>query len=202
MLPAPLAVSKPPMSSSSSAAFSRSSEDNYTSDMGSTSHQRLIPSPQSVEKDQYSDLYESPISPAPRYPAAGILPEMQMPRGAVNNNGNTRSSTAPHPFPVDAYNPFRNSNSPTVGYDEQTAYFSEPDEATSPAALVSRGGRGVRLTDSGPVPGPEGVRRVSRPSSRRPTSQAPPQNRYSRGSTYNLPPGAAPPQTNYPGASN
>jgi len=62
------------------------------------------------------------------------------------------------------------------------------------------GGRGVRLMDSGPVPGPEGVRRVSRPTGRRPTSQTPSQNRYSRNSTMlNLPPGAAPPQPNLGG---
>jgi chitin synthase len=55
------------------------------------------------------------------------------------------------------------------------------------------------LMDGGPVPGPEGVRRVSRPSSRRPTSQIPPQNRYSRAdSMYTLPPGAAAPQPGFP----
>ena len=77
--------------------------------------------------------------------------------------------------------------------------------------------RGVALTDAGVVPGPEGIRRVARPQSRRPSSQAP-TNRYSRGSMYapgsgagsgatsptstsaggggvpQLPPGAAPPR--------
>ncbi|KAF9651932.1 glycosyltransferase family 2 protein [Thelephora ganbajun] len=50
--------------------------------------------------------------------------------------------------------------------------------------------RGVSLMDRGPVPGPDGVRRVAM---RRQSQQSPPQNRYSRGSTY-LPPGAAMPQ--------
>ncbi|KAJ7286615.1 hypothetical protein C8J57DRAFT_666496 [Mycena rebaudengoi] len=68
--------------------------------------------------------------------------------------------------------------------------------------------RGVRLTDCGPVQGPEGgVRHVARPNSRRPTSQVPlsargqgplqsqpTQNRYLRNSIgFSLPPGAAPP---------
>jgi chitin synthase len=57
--------------------------------------------------------------------------------------------------------------------------------------------RGVSLSDNGPVPGPDGVRRVSRPPARR-TSQPPQQNRYSRTTSLyaTLPPGAAPPQPN------
>ena len=54
--------------------------------------------------------------------------------------------------------------------------------------------RGVSLSDNGPVPLPDGggVRRVAR--GQRNSTQRLVQNRYSRGSWYDLPPGAAPPQ--------
>jgi len=179
MLPAPLAVNRPMMSSNTSIGVSRSSED--ASDTGAPSYQRLIPSPQSAVTDQYSEYQTS---------SSGTLVAT-----------NTRSPTGSIPS-TEPYNPFRNSAAPG-SYDDQTTYAAEPEEF-SPASLMNpptnRGGRGVRLTDSGPVPGPEGVRRVSRPTGRRPTSQVPSQNRYSRpGSMYALPPGAAPPQ---PGSSS
>ncbi|KAF9469532.1 glycosyltransferase family 2 protein [Collybia nuda] len=184
MLPAPLAVNKPMMSSTSTVGASRTSEDNYLSDSGSGSNQRLIPSPHSLDQDSYESsgthklmsptAYESP---APRLPPV-----------------NTRRIPSPQPSPD---NPFRQSVSSPMSYDDQPFIpdYSE-DNNTSRAAA-----RGVRLTDSGPVPGPDGVRRVSRPSGRRPSSQVPPQNRYSRNSAaYSLPPGAAPPQPGYGGA--
>ncbi|TFK24293.1 chitin synthase [Coprinopsis marcescibilis] len=84
-----------------------------------------------------------------------------------------------------ADNPFRSmTTSPTSNED-----FQPYDEN------AGRPPRGVSLMDNGPVVGPDGVRRVARPTSRRPTSQAPATNRYSRSSTaFSLPPGAAPPQ--------
>ncbi|KAF8913155.1 glycosyltransferase family 2 protein [Gymnopilus junonius] len=173
MLPAPLAVNRPLMSSASSVGM-RSSEDNYASDNGS--NLRLIPS----QADTYADTSESsstsqrllsPMSPYdPRF---------------------TRQVPSPQP-PSLVENPFRSQTTSPTLYDEQTAFIPEYEDPHG------RGGRGVRLTDSGPVPGPDGVRRVSRPQGRRPTSQAPPQNRYSRNSAaFSLPPGAAPPQHTY-----
>jgi chitin synthase len=183
MLPAPLAVNRPMMSSSTSIGVSRSSED--ASDLGSHSHQRLIPSPQSAMTEQYNEVYDSPPTTY----------DPHSPRVAYTSN--TRSPAVSSPS-GEAYNPFRNVVAP--GYDDLAAYTPETEEfspvsLTNPSLAANRASRGVRLTDSGPVPGPEGVRRVSRPTGRRPTSQAPPQNRYSRpGSMYALPPGAAPPQ--------
>ncbi|KAF8167592.1 glycosyltransferase family 2 protein [Crassisporium funariophilum] len=178
MLPAPLAVSRPMMSSASSVGMSRSSEDNYTSDNGSGSNLRLISSPST---DQYVESPESAsaqrlLSPSSPYDSRGF-----------GRNG------PPQPPSMTEQNPFRSQTTSPMSY-EDSAYSAEYEDA----AAAARGGRGVRLTDSGPVPGPEGVRRVSRPTGRRPTSQAPSQNRYSRNSTvFSLPPGAAAPQANY-----
>jgi len=172
MLPAPLAVNRPPVSSASSAGVSRSSEDNYNSDSGSGSNLRLIPSAQ----DTFADTPEP--SPGQRLlsPTSPYDPRF------------SRQIPSPQPLVGDSQNPFRSQTTSPTTYEETSAFSPDYDGA----------GRGVRLQDSGPVPGPEGVRRVSRP--RRPTSQGPSQNRYSRSSTvFTLPPGAAPPQPNYGG---
>ncbi|KAH7915734.1 glycosyltransferase family 2 protein [Hygrophoropsis aurantiaca] len=182
MLPAPLSVNRPLNSgaSASSVGVSRSSEDAYMSEAGSTSNQRLVTSPQ-----DYTDSYHD--SPSPRFPF-----DAQLAKAAGNNGGVIRNPTVSSQYPGETQNPFRTSEPHVAAYDEQyNGYSTEPEEM-SPR---SRQQRGVSLADNGPVPGPDGVRRVSRPSGRRPTSQAPPQNRYSRSSTaFNLPPGAAPPQ--------
>lgn len=166
------------MSSASSVGMSRSSEDaSYAADNGSASNLRLIPSAQTA--DSYTEASDSSsanqrlLSPTSPYdPRFG------------------RQVSSPDP-----QNPFRSQTTSPVNYDEQTAFVPDYDDPHG------RGGRGVRLMDSGPVPGPDGVRRVSRPTGRRPTSQAPQQNRYSRNSTvFSLPPGAAPPQPNYGGS--
>jgi len=183
MLPAPLAVSNrgPVMSSASSVGMSRSSEDNhYPSDNGSSTNLRLLSTPQSV--DVYPDTSDSssanqrllsPSSPYdPRFSRQAQVPSPQP------------------PYLSDAQNPFRSQTTSPTSYDEQTPFVPDYDDP--------RSGRGIQLSDGGPVPGPEGVRRVSRPTGRRPTSQAPTQNRYSRSSTaFSLPPGAAPPQPTY-----
>ncbi|KAJ7820205.1 glycosyltransferase family 2 protein [Mycena leptocephala] len=182
MLPTPLAVSRHTtasastnaMSSTTSVGFGRSSEEGFGFD-ANTSAQYLIPSPQSAVVDTWSD---SSMPPRESY---GGRPSLDTPPSSAN--------------------PFMARGSPV---------YDEPDSEVSPvmrnAAGVGaggggggpRGGRGVSLTDSGPVPGPEGgVRRVARQSARRPTSQVP-QNRYSRNSMgFSLPPGAAPPQSGY-----
>jgi chitin synthase len=184
MLPAPLG--RPP--TSSSGGISRSSEDNYLSD---ASNQRLIPSPSSPD-----DIYEAPT---PRYPVGNASFESQVSRTAGNTGAVLRNPTMSSQYPGETPNPF------TSGHEDQhAAYSTEPEEyassptSTAPLTHRQQQARGVSLSDRGPVPGPEGgVRRVSRPMGKtvRPTSQTPPnQNRYSRSSSYNLPPGAAPPQ--------
>lgn len=187
MLPAPLSVNRPMMASSSTVGMSRSSEDNYLSDTGSGSNQRLIP--QSPPGEMYPDSYESgpnqrQLSPASPY---------DTPTSTRYNGPTTRHAPSPQPYPgVNDNNPFRSLTTSPTAYDESSSGYSMGESEES-AQRGSRGG--VRLTDSGPVPGPEGVRRVSRAGARRPTSQTPQQNRYSRNSAaFSLPPGAAPPQ--------
>lgn len=186
VLPAPLSSTRilASAASASSVGMSRSSEEiTYASDMGSISNQRLVSSPQ----DQYNDYSEPPV---PRYPQF----DTQVARTAGTNGGVLRNTTVSSHYPGETQNPFRVSEAQAVAYDDQYGYTTEPEEMP-PHIANQRQSRGVSLSDNGPVPGPDGVRRVARPTSRRPTSQAP-QNRYSR-SSYVLPPGAAQPQ---PGA--
>ena len=177
VLPPPLTTSRV-LASASTVGMSRSSEDvTHMSDVGSVSNQRLVPSPQ----DQYSDYSETQV---PRYPQFDV----QVARAAGTNGGVLRNATISNHYPGETQNPFRPSEVQAAAYDEQYGgYTTEPEEHIP----GQRQSRGVSLSDNGPVPPPEGVRRVARP--RRPPSQTP-QNRYSRSSTFNLPPGAAPPQ--------
>lgn len=175
MLPAPLAVNRPMMSSSSTVG-ARSSEDNYVSDSGTGPHARLISTPQTVDNYSYSEeSAQRLVSPT--------TSAYDSPYGRA---------TPPQPPPThDPQNPFRSQSSSP--YPDNSAYMPEYEDPRHSS------GRGVQLADGGPVPGPDGVRRVSRQPGRRPSSQVPQQqNRYSRSSMqFNLPPGAAPPQPNY-----
>jgi len=176
MLPAPLSVNRQLMSSASSAGVSRTSDDNYNSDSGSGSNSRLTPSAQ----DTYVDTPEPSSAQRLLSPGSPYDPRF------------SRQIPSPQPLVGDSQsqNPFRSQTTSPTNYEESSALSPDYDGA----------GRGVRLKDGGPVPGPDGVRRVSRPTSRRPTSQGPSQNRYSRNSiAFTLPPGAAPPQPNYGG---
>lgn len=196
MLPAPLSVSRatPTSASTSTAGLSRSSEEGgYASDIGSQ-QQRLISSPQ----DGYSyEEYDAASTQSPF--------DARVSRTAGANNAVYRQSSA-NQYTVETQNPYGYSQPHTVGYDDQQQfpYTTEPEEQLSspPAAAGWARSRGVSLADNGPVPAPGGVRRISR-QTRRSTSQVPPQqnqNRYSRSGSvplpqsYNLPPGAAPPQ--------
>ncbi|KAJ3792076.1 chitin synthase-domain-containing protein, partial [Lentinula aff. detonsa] len=192
MLPAPLSVNRqpqpPPMASSSSLSVNgaRSSEEHQYTDT-SSSNLRLIPSFQSQSDQQHLTDYDaSPagIAPPSRYSSPGAR-SMESPQPRANFRSPTGFSDVSNPF------------STTSPVSSEHAFTAEPDEMVSPGPVSGRpGGRtgGVRLTDGGPVPGPEGVRRVARPTGRRPQSQ----NRYSRNSTaFSLPPGAAPPQPNF-----
>lgn len=192
MLPAPLSVNRPMMASTSTVGMSRSSEDNYLSDTASGSNQRLLP--QSPPGEYYPEPYESPSSQRHLSPASPYDSSSGAPR--AYSGPTTRSAPSPQPYPgvsvSEVSNPFRSLTTSPTGYDEAASGYSM-NESDESGPRGSRGG--VRLMDSGPVPGPEGVRRVSRAGRARPSSQTPQQNRYSRNSMgYGLPPGAAPPQ--------
>jgi chitin synthase len=210
MLPAPLGGGRPTAMSSTSSSLgvpTRASEDNFVahSDVASASNQRLIPSPQSP--DQYSDSHDSttvetsyqpvmrqpqPVRGAPAYDPA----QMADPFQAVSNQSHEYQAVpvvqSPEP---DTYSPYSYSQqSQAQSYSQQMQQQREQAHSQQQTRTPTRG---VSLTDGGPVPGPEGVRRVARQQGRRPSSQAP-QNRYSRNSgAYNLPPGAAAPQAGY-----
>jgi chitin synthase len=204
MLPAPLSVNRSMMASSTSVGMSRSSEDNYLSDTGSNSNQRLLP--QSPPSNEYytSESHESAAS-SQRHVSQMSPYDSPAPAPRAYNGPATRRAPSPQPYPglspSESGNPFRSLTTSPTGYDESVSGYSMGDSEEN-GARASRGG--VRLTDSGPVPAPEGVRRISRAGGRaRPASQQqqmPQQNRYSRNSTnFGLPPGAAAPQPNYGG---
>ncbi|KAG6853144.1 hypothetical protein C0991_006583 [Blastosporella zonata] len=174
MLPAPLSVNRPLLSSTSSVGISRNSED--VSDSGSSvAHNRLIPGSQhSYSVDQVSiesggtSSHQRLVSPV--YPNASPQSDAQNPFRSVVTS----------PVSYDEY-PHQQTWSPDYGSDDALS----PNMSSNPNNRASYG-RGVRLMDAGPVPGPEGVRRVSRQQRQRPNSQAPPTaanpNRYSRNS--------------------
>lgn len=190
-LPTPLSVSRPTVSTTSTG-FSRSTEDSFYSE-GASSHAHLIPSPVP------DATYDSPASPSPRYPSPG--------GGAI-----LRQQTMPNAYPGETHNPFHSSEAQVAsGYDSHGhSPIAEPDEsllprARSPMSSSSHGqarppSRGVTLSDNGPVPNAEAVRRVPRGTKRSstisPTTATPNTNRYSRqgSNQLGLPPGAAAPQ--------
>jgi len=186
MLPAPLSVTRGMPSTTGSlttSGLSRSTEDVYES---GTSHARLIPS----RSDSADNL---PTSSSSKYVAPNTSFESQVSKAAGNTGGALRQSTVSVRYPGETQNPYRLAEPHGVAamdYDRM-AYSAEPEPMSprSPGPAQpqpAHKARGFSLVDNGPV-GPD-VRRVAR---KRPTSQAPPQNRYSRNS---LPPGAAPPQ--------
>jgi chitin synthase len=213
MLPAPLSVNN------NGGVSARQSEDHtststYVHESGSRS--RLIPSPPTTEySSQQYDGYSSHGMTSPEvYSPSPLSIESYVNRAGVGANGSSavlRQPTVSSQIPNETRNPFYHQNQvqaqSAAGYnDDDFGRSTESDDTQSsgqgpmPPRAPSRG---VTLSDNGPVPGPEGVRRVARPSSRRPSSQQPPTNRYSRTSMYGspsnaplptLPPGAAPPR--------
>jgi len=189
-LPAPLALNRPlPAGGSSSTSITRSSEDVYSDN---SSHQRLVSSPISTTEHQADEPYGTSISASQRRPSPGRGSHDHHNVRATGGHGAIRQATTPTPFPVIDPNPFQTGHGDYYGVEHDISHSASP----SPSGGQPRP-RGVSLLDRGPVP-PEGVRRVSRPSSRRPTSQAPQQNRYSRPPSVHvtLPPGAAAPNAN------
>lgn len=188
-LPAPLALNRPATTSASSHSITRSSEDVYSDH--SSSHHRLVPSRSSIATEPVEEHYGASGSTSPRHasPSRGNI-DHQSARTA-NGYAAIRQVMAPTPFPGETTNPFQS------GHDHHSAEHDTGSSAShSPLGGQPRV-RGISLSDNGPVPGPDGVRRISRPSARR-TSATPQQNRYSRSASIyaSLPPGAAPPNPN------
>lgn len=190
MLPAPLSVNRPSLPPMSGSRLSRTSEDAGGPD---SSRQRLISSPQSTEdRYGYDTPEQSPSMPSSSRYASPTSTESN--HGAVQPTRNAGET-----------NPFVHSNSQRMTQEYDRIPFSaEPEEyhpgnyTPSPSSQSqTQKAKGISLTDNGPVPGPDGVRRVAR---KRQSQQSPPQNRYSRGSTY-LPPGAAMPQSSGHGSA-
>ncbi|KZT01163.1 glycosyltransferase family 2 protein, partial [Laetiporus sulphureus 93-53] len=183
MLPAPLAVNRysgpaPAPSVSTSDMVSHSSEEG-TSEVGSA---HKLPHTQRQNTGQHRAQ--------PSQAQAQLDYQARITRAVL------RQGTATGQQVGETYNPYGQQG----GYIDSPAvpFTTDPEDmplAPPPRPAPSRS-RGVSLADNGVVPGPGGVRRVSR-QARRASSQASPQNRYSRTSTSpygNLPPGAAPPQ--------
>jgi len=183
MLPAPLSVNRASPSPMSVSRLSRTSEDAGAQD---SSRQRLMGSPQSAE-DRHG--YDTPEHSPPKQSSSRYTSPSST---ESSNNGTTRPARNPGES-----NPFVHSNSQRVMPEYDRVPFSaDPEEyppgnyTPSPSSQSqAHKTKGVSLMDNGPVPGPDGVRRVAR---KRQSQQSPTQNRYSRGSTY-LPPGAAVP---------
>ncbi|KAI0308112.1 glycosyltransferase family 2 protein [Multifurca ochricompacta] len=195
-LPAPIALNRAPPAGGSSTSVARSSEDVYSDN--SSSHQRLVSSPASTATEhQVEDNYGASSSASPRRTSPGRGNYEHQNSRATGGHGAARQAAALTPFPGEAANPFQPGHGNYYGAEHDVgSSSSSPSSGGQPRAPR------ISLSDRGPVPGPDGVRRVSRPASRRPTSQTPQQNRYSRTTSLyaNLPPGAAPPNPN-PGYS-
>ncbi len=193
-LPAPLALNRPLPTGGSSISVARSNEDVYSDN--ASSHQRLVSSPASTATEQAEEYHGAPASASQRRPSPGRGNHDHHNVRATGGHGAIRQVTAPISFPVDTPNPFQTGHGDYYGVEHDVTHSTSPP----PPSGQSRS-RGVSLSDKGPVPS-EGVRRVSRPASRRPTSQTAQQNRYSRPpsrppSVYaTLPPGAAAPNPN------
>lgn len=196
-LPAPLGRMTQSSSPVSNFSAPRSSEDTIS---GPDSSQQRLVSPQADYSTLSLDTVDSSIESHMSRIKQGVL----------------RQSTINSQYPVETQNPYRNSQPYTVmtsTYEEPYAYaadFDDSPSSSSPfvspnsAAPLNRNSRGFTLSDSGPVPGPEGVRRVARPQARRSTQNPPPSGgnggtRYARTTSMSsgthplLPPGAAPP---------
>jgi chitin synthase len=144
-------------------------------------------SSEEVHSDHSSSHHRLVSSPASEQPAEDHYPatSRRTSPGRTSNGHQSartvRQATALAAFPGDT-NPFHSS--------QENYYEDVPTRV-----------RGISLSDNGPVPSPDGVRRVSRPSRR--TSQPSQQNRYSRTTSLyaSLPPGAAAPNPNGGGHS-
>ena len=198
-LPAPLGRGPSPGSPVSNNSQSRSSEEATPYTHGhDNSHQRLLPTSYSTDYSQENSQDSEQHSSVPGQSQTSI--ESHMTR---MGSGVLRQSTISTQYPVETQNPYRHPQpQAAMSYEEPFPYSTEPEELPQSYPAPNRNNRGISLADNGPVPGPEGVRRVARPQARRTSAQNPPTNgnRYSRNSVSggtspgpSLPPGAAPP---------
>lgn len=201
-LPAPLGRGPSPGSPVSNVSQSRLSEDATPFIQGHDGpHQRLLQTSPSVDySHEYSpDSYEQHSS-VPGHSQASIESHMNRMGGVL------RQGALSTQYPVETQNPYRHPQpQAAMSYEESYPYSTEPEELPQSYSAPNRNNRGVSLADNGPVPGPEGVRRVARPQARRASAQSPSTNgnRYSRNSISGgpssnsglplLPPGAAAP---------
>lgn len=197
-LPAPLGRPTMPGSPMSNMSPSRSSLETYQpGPEGSRS--RLVSTPPSAEHS-YDEPYE-------HVQGGQTFMERQVSR--VGGGAVLRQSTISSQFPVEQQNPYRFSQAQVATSYDDSVFSGEPEDMPNSAVPfmsqhAQRANRGISLADNGPVPGPEGVRRVARPQGRRASQNPPPSgaNRYSRSPTYgnspSLPPGAAPPNVYQP----
>lgn len=193
--------------SSHKLVSSPSPNNDYQDDYDSPSRPDFSPQATYV---QQQPLIQSPTSQHPSHPVQqpGAFHERVV-RAAGASGATLRQVPAASQYSGETFNPYGYHGTGGGYIDEPAQAFNPseydhsapppppPKQPSSPAPAQTRAGRGFSLADNGPVPAPGsgGVRRVSRQQGRRPPSQAPPQNRYSRSST--LPPGAAPPQPGY-----
>ncbi|KAH9081758.1 glycosyltransferase family 2 protein [Lactarius deliciosus] len=190
-LPAPLALNRP-LAGGSSTSVARSNEDVFSDN--ASSHQRLVSSPTSTATEHQAEEYHGASAAASqRRPSPGRGNHDHHNVRVTGGHGTIRQATAPISFPIETANPFQTGHGDYYGVEHDVTHtVSSPTSGGQPRS------RGISLSDKGPVPPEGGVRRVSRPPQRRPTSQTPQQNRYSRPSSIyaTLPPGAAPPNPN------
>lgn len=216
MLPAPLAVNRAPGTSSPSMSGRTSEESPFGPDTGSRA--RLLSSSPRSETDVYgSDSYQTGYGPQRNSPNEYYSPspptsqiETYVNRAGVGSGGGQpvmRHATTSSAHPGETQNPYRHAQPQSAGYGAQQVNGfddgeSDETQSSNASAQPTPRARGVSLADNGPVPSGEGqgVRRLARPSARRPSSQQP-TNRYSRQSLYgssgpipSLPPGAASPR--------
>lgn len=204
MLPAPLSVNRTGGSTASPAR--NSDEHSLLPDSGS--RQRLIPSPPTNDYQQPETYSSHSALSSPETVQSPVPIETYVNRAGVGANANVviRQGTVSSSYPGETQNPYRQTQAQAAGFDDDYSGTTAESEDTQGSNMHSTSphirNRGVSLADNGPVPGPEGVRRVARPQSRRPSAQQPATNRYSRSSMYSsqtpqlpgLPPGAAPPR--------
>ena len=170
MLPGPLSANSrngPSAASNSSlTAFSRNSED-VPPDTGSRS--RLI----SQTNDSFSDVQSQGLTDV----SSPITIESYVNRAGLGSGGAVlRQGTLSSQYPGETQNPYRFSQTQAQMASYEDDFLgggtndSDSTQGSSTSPLPRVPSRGVTLSDNGPVPGPDGVRRVARPQSRRPFS--------------------------------
>jgi chitin synthase len=149
----------------------------------------MLPAPLAVNSRASSSVGVSRSSEDNYASDTGYSPNTRLPHTPQTPDGYAESNESGQRL---LGSPFEQIGRSTPPRTQNISPFDNNGSSPTDQIDVPRAGRGVQLSDTGPVPS-DGVRRVSR-SQGRPASL---QNRYSRNSgVFNLPPGAAPPQPN------